>query len=51
MVKEKVFLIPESLGNAIINYLAEKPFREVGQMIQALTELKEAESGEVENAD
>ena len=39
---ETQYLIPESLRVALINYLAQKPFAEVSQVIPALQRLQKA---------
>ncbi len=39
---ETQYLIPESLRVALVNYLAQKPFAEVSQVIPALQRLQKA---------
>jgi len=38
----KMFLLPQPLGNAILQYLGRQPFVEVAGMIKALDQLQEA---------
>jgi hypothetical protein len=38
----KTFLLPEQLGNVILNYLATRPYKEVSGMIAAMDKLQEA---------
>lgn len=40
--QEKQFLMPASLRDALLAYLSQKPFAEVADGIQALSNLKEA---------
>lgn len=41
--KEKMYLLPESLGNAIIDYLSQHPFKDVGLLINGLMSLQQHE--------
>ena len=43
-MSEKIFLLPESIRQATINYLASRPYSEVAQGIDALLKLKEVEA-------
>ena len=47
---ETQYLIPESLRVALINYLAQKPFAEVSQVIPALQRLQKAPEPEAMGA-
>ena len=38
----KVFLLPEQLGQVILNYLAKQPYGEVAPMVGGIMNLKEA---------
>ena len=38
----KTLLLPEDLGNQVVQYLASKPYAEVFQLIAQLQQLKEA---------
>ncbi len=38
----KQFLIPEALAQALLNYMAEQPYKQVFQLVIALQTLKEA---------
>lgn len=40
-VKVKQYILPEQLGQAILNYLAKKPYEETHQLIQGLQQIKE----------
>lgn len=40
-MSEKIFSLPESVRQAILNYLATRPYSEVVRGIDALLELKE----------
>lgn len=40
--QEKQFLMPATLRDALLTYLSQKPFAEVAEGIQALSQLKEA---------
>lgn len=40
---EKMYLIPDSLRQALIEYMATRPYKEVAQGIVALSSLKPAE--------
>lgn len=37
-----MFLLPQELGNALLSYLAQRPYVEVHAMIQGLQELTSA---------
>lgn len=37
---DQLFLLPKSLGDAIINYLAEQPFKQVAHLVQGLQQLQ-----------
>ena len=43
---KKQFIIQEDLANAILQYLASKPYGEVFQLINALQQLKMFENSE-----
>lgn len=43
MQTEPSFLIPASLLQAVVNYLAQRPYAEVAQAIEALKGLKRAD--------
>jgi hypothetical protein len=38
----KTFLLPEQLGNALLNYLGKRPYVEVAAFVVALSQLEEA---------
>jgi hypothetical protein len=40
MEQEKVYLIPENLLKAVVNYLVTRPYNEVHQAVPALAQLK-----------
>jgi hypothetical protein len=37
----KTFLLPEQLGNAVLQYLAQRPYAEVAALIAGLSQLQE----------
>jgi hypothetical protein len=46
MQAEPTFLIPASLLQAVVNYLAQRPYAEVAQAMDALKALKRLEDNE-----
>jgi hypothetical protein len=48
---EKHYLIPQSILDDIMQYLATRPYREVANGIAALRALKEVEKSKKEDAD
>jgi hypothetical protein len=40
MTQPKAFLLPAEVRDAILNYLGNRPYREVAQGMQALLDLK-----------
>lgn len=38
----KVFLLPEALGNSILQYLVKQPYGEVAGLVGGLAQLQEA---------
>lgn len=43
---EKLYLIPESLANEILNYLADRPFRQVAGMVAGLQRIVPADASD-----
>ena len=43
--KERMFLIPESIKNAITEYLSTRPIREAGGAFNMLNQLEEHKEG------
>jgi hypothetical protein len=39
----KVFLLPEQLGNAVLQYLGRQPYLDVAPLVAGLMALKEAQ--------
>jgi hypothetical protein len=46
MQADPTYLIPASLLQAIVNYLAQRPYAEVAQAVDALKALKRLENNE-----
>lgn len=44
----KQYLLPENIGQAVMNYLAQRPYAEVFHFVSALQALKEAPQPEEE---
>jgi hypothetical protein len=49
MNEQEVFELPAQVKDALINYLAEKPFKEVAQLLNILGNLKKANQPQQES--
>jgi hypothetical protein len=49
-MNEKTYILPESLRNALLQYLETRPYSEVAQGIAALTSLQEQAKTDAPNA-